>query len=45
MSKLKLSLTALELIKFLSKFYSANLMKLCHLGDESLEELEEYPLK
>ena len=34
-----------ELIKFHSKYYSANLMTLCLLGDESLEELEEYALE
>lgn len=34
-----------ELIKFHAKFYSANLMALCILGNESLEELETYAVE
>lgn len=34
-----------ELLKFHDKFYSANLMTLCIIGSQSLQELESYVLK
>jgi insulysin len=34
-----------ELIKFHTKYYSANLMSLCLLGKESIDELEKYAIE